>query len=113
MRGQAANIAPESAPFPHAVTARPDRWLELDAPPAESVEALFQSVRRYLGEESFFWLCACAAYPEIHFNLTLYLGGNLHTPEGKPIFNDERASALFRLPWMQRAYMPIGCDWTC
>jgi hypothetical protein len=108
VRMTAGNAGSDSAPFPYALASRPNRWLERDAPSAESVEDLFLSVRRFLGEEGFLWLSACAAYPEIHFNLTLYLGSNLHDSDGRQLFTNERAAALFRLPWMQRAYMP---DW--
>jgi hypothetical protein len=108
VRMPAGSADPDSTPFPYALASRSNRWLERDAPSAESVEDLFLSVRRFLGEEGFLWLSACAAYPEIHFNLTLYLGSNLHDADGHPLFTNERAAALFRLPWMQRAYMP---DW--
>jgi hypothetical protein len=106
VRLPAGNAEPDSAPFPYALASRSHRWLERDAPSAESVEDLFLSVRRFLGEEGFLWFSACAAYPEIHFNLTIYLGSNLHDSGGQPLFTNERAAALFRLPWMQRAYMP-------
>jgi len=108
VRMPAGSAEPDSAPFPYVLASRSNRWLERDAPSAESVEDLFLSVRRFLGDEGFLWLSACAAYPEIHFNLTLYLGSNLHDSDGRPLFTNERAAALFRLPWMQRAYMP---DW--
>jgi hypothetical protein len=96
------------APLPAELVERPMRWLEKNAPETDLVEDVLESVRRFLGEDGYLWLSACAVYPEVHFNLTLYLGTNLRTAERQPLFNTERLTALFRLPWLKYAYIP---DW--
>jgi hypothetical protein len=98
----------ESGPFPLELMERPNRWLEQDSPPLEVMEDVLQSVRRFLGEDGYFWFSSCAAYPEIHFNLTLYLGMNINNLTGERLSRGERAANLFRLPWFRKAYMP---DW--
>jgi uncharacterized membrane protein len=87
---------------------RPNRWLERGPPEPRLVEDVLQSVRRFLGEDGYFWLSACAVYPAIHFNLTMYLGTNLKNAAGEPLFSFERLASLSRLPWLRSAYMP---DW--
>ncbi len=97
-----------SGAFPPELAERPERWLERDSPDPALIRQVLQSVRWYLGEEGYFWLSACAVYPEIPFNLTMYLGTNLKTEAGAMLFTTERLRALSRLPWMRQAYMP---DW--
>jgi hypothetical protein len=95
-------------PFPWELSLRPERWLERDGPDSAVIEDALGSVRRYLGPDGYFWLAACAVYPEIHFNLTEYLGTTLKGADGFPLFTTDRFTALSRLPWMHNAYMP---DW--
>jgi hypothetical protein len=92
--------------FPPELEARPNRWLERDSPEPILVRQVLQSLRWYLGDEGFFWLGACAVYPEIQYNLTIYLGTNLKDPTGKMLFSAERLRSLSRLPWFRQAYMP-------
>lgn len=33
-----------------------------------------ETLREYLGKDTYQWLCACAVWPELHWDLTLYLG---------------------------------------
>ncbi len=54
----------------------PSGWREvrseyLQPAPAETDLA---ELRTYLGPQGFQWLCACAVYPELHYELTLRLG---------------------------------------
>jgi hypothetical protein len=97
-----------SGPMPAELVERPNRWLERDSPEQRLVEDVLQSVRRFLGEDGYFWLSACAVYPAVYFNLTMYLGTNLKDAAGEPLFNLERLASLFRLPWLRSAYLP---DW--
>ena len=102
------NSTYKTGPFPIELAERPNRWLERDSPEPRLVEDVLQSVRCFLGEDGYFWLSACAVYPAIDFNLTLYLGTNVKNPAGEPLFSFERLASLFRLPWLRSAYMP---DW--
>jgi hypothetical protein len=92
--------------YPAELEQRPNRWLERDCPEPALVQKVMQSLRWYLGDEGYFWLSACAVYPEIHFNLTMYLGNNLKDVTGKILLSAERLKALSRLPWLRQAYMP-------
>jgi len=98
----------DNGPFPVELAERPSRWIERDSPQPELVNEVLGSVLRFLGDEAYLWLSACAVYPEMHFNLTIYLGANLKDGRGNALLTTERLTALFRLPWFKAGYMP---DW--
>jgi hypothetical protein len=58
----------------------------------------------YLGPRVFRWLCACAVYPELHWDLTLHLGS---LPElGPGLITEEHLLRLLRLPWYRQGAIP-------
>jgi hypothetical protein len=54
------------------------------------------------------WLRACALYPGLRWDITLYLGLKLKDAAGAPLFTEERATKLCQLPWFRTGMMP---DW--
>ncbi|MCP4701931.1 MAG: hypothetical protein GY862_34490 [Gammaproteobacteria bacterium] len=63
------------------------------------------ALRAYLGEEALFqWLCACAVYPELHWDLTLYLG-RLPCMADK-LISEQNLLRMIRLPWFGNGAMP-------
>jgi hypothetical protein len=107
-RSRPTDASEIGGPFPVELSDHPSRWLERDVPDPELVSDVLGSVKRFLGAEAYLWLCACAVYPELQFNLTNSLGANLSDAEGHALITAERLSALFRLPWFKAGYMP---DW--
>ncbi len=108
-RDQPAAEQDVTAPFPRELRRRPLRWLESRAPrDSRVVESTLAAVRRYLGEAGFYWLRACAVYPALDWNLTLYLGNHLRTAKGGKLLQLHRLTALARLPWFRHGLMP---DW--
>jgi hypothetical protein len=93
-----------SRSFPEMLQERRERWLESLKPEPAVVDTLCSELRRYLGEEGFHWLSACAVYPVLHWNLTLYFGYELMRRERF----EESLLALVRLPWFRYGSMP---DW--
>lgn len=93
----------------------PGRWLAFtpDDPQADWL-TLRQELVRYLGDVGYKWLCACAVYPSIRWDITLLLGLRLtrsqetHARSRKPLFTEELATRLSLLPWFRRGFMP---DW--
>ncbi|HEX7999124.1 MAG TPA: tetratricopeptide repeat protein [Pyrinomonadaceae bacterium] len=66
-------------------------------------------LRDYLGKDVFEWLCACAIYPELHWDLTLYLGA---LPSlGNNLVNDKNLLRLAGLPWFRTGTMPDNLRW--
>jgi hypothetical protein len=95
--------------FPPLVADRPERWIDREPPGDDVVAAMLSEVRSYLGEDGFLWLCACAIYPEVIWELTLAHGYWLFA--ARPEWSDGRAELilrLVRLPWFRHGYMP---DW--
>ncbi|HEX9000395.1 MAG TPA: SUMF1/EgtB/PvdO family nonheme iron enzyme [Blastocatellia bacterium] len=102
--------APETSaarPFPEVIEERPQRWLERQKPLPDELEELSAQVRDYLGQDGWDWLAACAVYPEITWELTLYhgywlFGGDEQWREAWA----ERVLRLVRLPWFRYGSMP-------
>ena len=91
-----------SKEFPEYLQERPRRWLEHHAPDTPVLTELLQQVRNFLGDKAYSWFNACAIYPELRWQLTLYLGEQLKS------LSEERLAKLARLPWFRYGYMP---DW--
>lgn len=87
-----------------------DPALTSDAePPAEEREALVAALRGWLGPAGFQWLAACAAYPKLHFAVTLYLGLAMTVrlgPVSRPVYDEALLAQLTLLPWFRTGRMP-------
>ncbi len=60
--------------YPALLQQRPLRFIERHAPDDETIAELRQQLLAYLQQDGLNWLAACAVYPELHWQLTLYLG---------------------------------------
>jgi len=69
-----------------------------------------ESLRSNLGPEAFQWLCACAVYPDLHWELTLYLGTLPCMAKG--LINEKNLLRLIRLPWFRSGSMPDELRWS-
>ena len=94
--------------LPEELRLRPRRWLGRAAPAAAVVEDVLNQLRAYLGPSGFDWLSACAVYPALQWNLTLYLGNALNDLTGAPLIRTMSLLELARLPWFRHGMMP---DW--
>jgi hypothetical protein len=90
--------------FPAVLAERPSRWLESHEPPPNLVGKLCVQLKNYLGNDGYFWLSACAVYPMLYWDLTLYLGSRLINEQAV----SKKLSNLVRLPWFRHGSMP---DW--
>jgi len=91
-------------------------------PPDEDDPALLEHLQQYfqalrLPSESaagevaacqWRWLCACALYPELSWDLTLALGQRLAEVYQQPVASPRRLLHLLRLPWFTRGKMPTS-----
>ncbi|MFL6209225.1 MAG: hypothetical protein ACJ74W_10270 [Pyrinomonadaceae bacterium] len=94
-----------ASPYPELLRERPRRWLERHAPRPAVAARLNEELQRFLGAEGYYWLCACAVYPALHWNLTLYFGQRLLANRDEI---ETQLLALVRLPWFRYGQMP---DW--
>ncbi len=83
-----------------------DGYRQLD--PSE----VFMEVYRYLGNEAFVWLCACAVYPELYFELTcilhdeaIPLSADLSQWQRNERWN-QALRLLSRLEWFRKGELP-------
>lgn len=97
-----------SSPIPTILKARPKRWIERNSPTSEQAKEILLGLRNYLGDHGLYWLAACAVFPEIRWNITLYLGNILQDQEGNSLLEHCSIVNLARLPWYRYGYMP---DW--
>ena len=81
-----------------------------DVPPVTLEQAgLVSALRSYLGEAPFQLLCACAVYPEMNWDLTLYLGSLSCMPRG--LITEQTLVKLVRVPWLRSGSMPEELRW--
>lgn len=79
------------------------------APPDFDRPLTVRKLREYLGKDVFEWLCACAIYPELHWDLTLYLGS---LPSmGNNLVQEKNLLRLASLPWFRAGSMPDNLRW--
>ncbi len=67
------------------------------------LQYLLEQVRDFLGKEGYHWFSACAVYPELRWQLTLYLGYELISDNGEEL--EAHLAKLARLPWFRYGYM--------
>ena len=89
---------------------RPDyrKWIIEEreaAPPSELDDSIGTELKNYLGRHGYQWLCACAVYPELYWELSLRLGELVqeHFELAKEALPLER---LIRLPWFRQGKLP-------
>ncbi len=107
-QGTSTYLLPERVqiPLPEPLRIRPHHWLDRNPPISEQIDALLVSLQEYLGKNNFYWLCACAVFPELHWNITIYLGNVLKTEEGHSLLEVYSLASLARLPWFRYGYIP-------
>jgi len=94
--------------FPEMLRRRPLLYLERLAPEPAAVEQLGAQLHAFLGDDGYDWLAACAVYPMLAWDITLYLGHRLTDANGQKLLTETRLLALARLPWFRHGSMP---DW--
>ncbi|MCZ4306550.1 hypothetical protein O4G98_17580 [Zoogloeaceae bacterium G21618-S1] len=91
---------------------RIDALLDPDTP-IDGLTELLEELKYYLGENGYYWLCACAVPPIVRWELTLLLGEQYYLnaklpPEDLAEYIAHDYPRLAMLPWLRRQRMP---DW--
>ncbi len=71
---------------------------------AEEVERTIDSLRGFLGDGPFQWLCACAIYPELQWDLTISIGALACMPAN--LVSEENIVRLASLEWFRSGAIP-------
>ena len=95
-------------PLPEQLLIHSFHWLDRSPPTAKEITSMLKSLEQYLGEDGYYWFTACAVFPELHWNITLYLGTQLKTQSNQSLAEVCSPIKLARLPWFRSGYMP---DW--
>ena len=72
--------------------------------PLEHELSDIDTLKKYLGQNTYNWLCGCAVYPELHWNLTLSIGLKLQQKE--KIVTQDNLLRLISLPWFKNGEIP-------
>jgi len=96
---------PVTRPYPEILQRREDLVFDHRPPPKADIDCLCTQLKTFLGITGFRWLCACAAYPLLYWDITLYFG---HRLIGDPGVIETIFSGMMRLPWFRHGGMP---DW--
>lgn len=98
---------PTRAPIPPSLLDDPIKWIINKQPDdARDVEQLIADLQEYLGEFSFKWLCACALFPKLVWEISNYLYDFLAV-ESQP--KEEKQELFYRLSmlvWFEQGYIP-------
>jgi hypothetical protein len=105
-RKQAPRKSQPAVALPDALRLLAFRWMGTEAPSDGEIRALLIDLHWYLGVEGYDLFCACAVYPELDWNITLYMARLNIT--GEPGTEEAVLAKLSRLPWFRHGRMP---DW--
>jgi len=86
--------------YPTILYGMTGRLIDKYPPHDEVIEDLLKELNIYLGVSCMEWLAACAIFPEINVNLTMFLGEKLE------VINEVNILKLSRLPWFRLNSMP-------
>ncbi|TGQ74629.1 hypothetical protein EN829_006310 [Mesorhizobium sp. M00.F.Ca.ET.186.01.1.1] len=108
LKAAAALLGATHSTPPRPEMLRDDDYTMLsDIPPSDTSRAeLVAALREWLGENGFYWLAACAGYPQLRYVITVYLGNRLYGSRG-PIHDEEDLAKLCLLPWFRQGRMPL------
>ena len=100
-------------PLPASILNSRTRLLSDAALDPAGQETLVADLRYFLGDQGFYWLASTAIYPELRYDITIFLG--LRLTEGaedrRPVFNEDRLTRLASLPWFQVGRFPDWMRW--
>jgi TPR repeat protein len=94
--------------FPDLLEEGDPRWLDAQRPSGPAIEELFGQLDCFLDRSATMWLRACAVFPALYWEVTLFLGKTLTGDDRQPLFDEQRLLALSRLPWFRYGRIP---DW--
>lgn len=93
--------------LPGIIGNNPLEWTQPNPPTHKKINLIIEELQEFLGEKGFLWLASCGIYPEIHINLTLYLGNQLVDENEEKLFEVSTLLNLMQLPWFRTGTMPL------
>ena len=84
-------------------------WEELGlkaVPPIQFQGSLRESLETHFEPNLLRWIAACALWPALHWDLTLFLGDYQGQEEAEPLLSLDTLTQLNRLPWFAEGEIP-------
>lgn len=72
----------------------------------EANDLLFSLQQQFPDPDTLCWLSACAIWPELHYDLTRWIGQWLAQESGRPVDTLQRLNDMLRLPWFAEGRIP-------
>lgn len=63
-------------------------------------------IREKLGKDIFIWLCACAIFPRLNYNLTLKIARIIEDEYSITLENNEKFEKLIEISWFSHGFIP-------
>lgn len=74
--------------------------------PIEMDGDIISTLRKYYSEPMVQWIAACAVYPALQWDLTVFLGEELSPPNSESLLTIENLLQLTQLPWFIEGKIP-------
>lgn len=74
--------------------------------PKGEPEDLATYLRARFDSGTLLWLGALAIFPEVSFDLSIYLGANLCDDDGRPLLTEQRLASIARVRWFREGHIP-------
>lgn len=62
--------------------------------------------KRHYAESFFYWICACAVYPEVYWELTLHIAKKIENHCNISLLNKENLNLLVHIKWFREGKFP-------
>jgi hypothetical protein len=86
---------------------RPMRWIMSSPPTQVEQDELVLHLERALSKTEWRWVAACAVYPQVVWQLTLYLGESLRGDHKQQRTFVDQLITVGRLPWFRLGSIPL------
>lgn len=91
---------PSAQPFSKLRSGKPEQYQTI-----QFEGDLIRTLKKYYSPGMLEWVAACAVYPSLHWDLTIYLG-NLLSTDDHQLTTTQNLFQLNRLPWFVEGKMP-------
>lgn len=64
------------------------------------------SVREMLGDKAFMWLCSCAIFPKLDYNLVIFIGKIIEDYYSIKLINTRKFDRMLSISWFHNGFIP-------
>lgn len=94
-------------PLPAQLQTHDDiHWVSSYMPDSKDIEELVAQLKDFLGRDGFDWLCGCAVFPALVWEITAYIGHQIAVSKGQTGPDEDLLLKIIGLPWFRHGRMP-------